>query len=436
MRRRGGVHIAVHIGVCIALAAPSPARANALDTFGFTARAGALGGAVCADAPGFAGAHHNPAGVALADDVQVSVGYGGAVAGLQLDGRDAQVTNPHGTSIGLALPAKLGGWTFAFGLALYMPDQFVVRIQLVPSTEPHFVLLDNNLEHIVVTPVLAVRPARWLAIGAGATILADAAGNGITFDVGVVGGDKVGKASLDVALPIRAAPVLGVQVTPHPSVRLGAAWRGEVDLGLKLDILANVDIAGAITGDTLISLRAINFYTPHKVSLGASVDVLRDLTVDAQVDWVGWSYFHGALPDLHTLANLSIAPPLVEALFPSPRFKDIWVPRLGVEWRRDVRPRVGVAARIGYAFEASPVPPQRGLTSFADNDRHVVAFGGGVELRRLWRVLPKPLRLDFAMQLHQLVGRTTVKDPQLFPGQGFSSGGWLLHFSSTLEARF
>ncbi len=422
--------------VCTALYMPSRAYANALDTFSFSSRSEGLAGAVCADSAGYAGAHHNPAGVALTDDVQVAIGYGGAIAGLTLDGRDAQVTNPHGTSLGLALPFKLGSWTIAFGLALYMPDQFVVRIQLVPSTEPHFALLDNNLEHIVVTPVLALRPARWLQIGAGATILADAAGNGINFDVGVVGGDKVGKASLDVALPIRAAPVVGLQISPARWLRLGAAWRGEVDLGLKLDILADVNIAGAITGDALISLRAINFYTPHKISLGVSADVTHDLTVDAEVDWEGWSYFQGALPDLRVLANLSISPPLVQALFPSPRFNDVWAPRLGVEWRREVRPRVAASARVGYAFEKSPVPPQRGLTSFADNDRHVVSLGGGVELRRFFRVLPKPIKLDVAMQLHQLVPRTTIKDPTLFPGQGFSSGGYLLHFSATLEVRF
>src|SRR5581483_10235818 len=231
------------------LAFGNSARANALDTFGFSARAAGLSGAVCADARGWIGAHYNPAGVALTDDREVSIGYSYAFMGTTLNGADAQVTNPRGTSLGLALPLRLRSWTAALGLALYVPDQFVVRIQLAPATEPHFALLDNNLEHIVVTPVLALRPSKYFSIGAGITLLADAAG--------VVGGDKVGKATLGVALPTRLAPVVGVELMPLPWLRFGASYRGEVDLGLKLDILANVNIAGAITGDTLISLRAV-----------------------------------------------------------------------------------------------------------------------------------------------------------------------------------
>ena len=424
------------VAIALLVAATAVARANALDTFGFSARAEGLAGAQAADARGYAAAHHNPAGVAMSTDIEAALGYGGAVMGLRIDGADAQVSSVRGISVGLAIPLKVRSWNFALGVALYLPDQFVARVQLVPATEPHFVLLDNNLHHLVVTAVLSVRPARWLSLGAGATVLADAAGSGLRFDVGVVGGEKVGSADLDVSLPIRAAPVLGLMIVPHRAVRMGLAWRGELDLGLSLDILANVNIAGAITGDTLIALRALNFYTPHKVSLGLAADLTRDLTITAELDWLGWSHFTGALPDLRVLVALGISPPLVESLFPKPHFDDVWVPRLGAELRRDLHPNVGLALRLGYAFERSPVPPQIGLTSFADNDRHVLAVGAGVELHDLISILPKPLRIDLALQLHELASRTTVKDRTTFVGQGFSSGGYLLHFAATVEARF
>lgn len=411
------------------------ASANALDTFGFGARSEAMAGAQAADARGWAASHHNPANVALADRPEAALGYGGAVMGLRLNGSDAQVTPARGISFGVALPIKLRSWTIALGFALYMPDQFVVRIQLVPASEPHFVLLDNNIQHIVVTPLLAIRPTRWLALGAGATLLADAAGNGVDFDVGVVNQQKVGQASLDVSLPIRAAPVVGLSILPRPWLRFGASYRGELDLNLKLDIVAHVDIAGVITGDTLISLRAINFYTPHKVALGVAADLRNDLTLSAEVDWLGWSHFHGALPDLNVALALSISPALVSARFPNPKFSDVWTPRIGLEWRRDLKEWLGFALRFGYAFEKSPVPPQTGLTSFADNDRHIVALGAGLELRKT-RFIRGPLKLDVAMQFHELVGRSTVKDPRFEPGGGFTSGGWLLHLSANLEARF
>src|SRR5262249_23655773 len=150
-----------------------------------------------------------------------------------------------------------------------------------------------------------------------------------------------------------AAPVLGVTVTPLPWLRCGLAWRGEIDLGLKLDVLANVNVAGAITGDALISLRAINFFTPHKVALGVAASPLPGGPLHAEVDWLGWSHFTGALPDLRVRANLGIMPPFVDAVLPQARFRDVWVPRLGIELKGSGS-HITWMGRLGYAFEPSP----------------------------------------------------------------------------------
>ena len=419
----------------LAVAAARPAGANALDTFGFGPRAAAMAGAVTADARGPAAAFHNPAGVACTDDVQVALAYSYADMTLRLDGGDARVTTPRGTSLGLALPTHLGPVTAALGVALYLPDQFIFRIQLVPATEPHFALLDNNLQHVVAQPVLAFRFGPHVALGAGASILADAGGRGITFDVGIAGGNKVGQAAIDVSLPIRAAPVAGILVSPRPWMRLGAAYRGAIDLALALDILAHVDLPGAISGDTLISLVALDVYTPHTVTVGAAVD-LGALTLSASLDWRDWSDFDQALADLKVRIGLAIAPALVTPSLPTPRFDDQWIGRLGAEVRRTLTAHLGLAARLGYAYVPSPVPPQTGLTSFADNDRHVIAFGAGLLLRDLLRILPKPLSLEVALQLHELAPRTTVKDPHLTASPGFTSSGTIVHVTAGLEARF
>ncbi|HEX6836535.1 MAG TPA: hypothetical protein VF334_08170, partial [Polyangia bacterium] len=150
----------------VALLASTVAHANAPDTFGFSPRIAGLAGAGTAEARGQAAAFHNPAGVALTDDIEVGLAYSYAAMALQIDRRDANVTTPRGTSLGVALPAHVGPITAAFGLALYLPDQFIARIQLVPATEPHFALLDNNLQHVVVQPVVALRFGHAFAIGA------------------------------------------------------------------------------------------------------------------------------------------------------------------------------------------------------------------------------------------------------------------------------
>ena len=419
----------------VLVALTSAARANMLDTFGWSARSTGLAGALVAGADGYEGAHHNPALVATAPNIQVAIGYTYVATGLKLNGADAQVTPPHGVSLGLAIPLHFGPVTAAFGVALYMPDQYVVRISLVPPAEPHFVLLDQNLHHLVVTPVVALS-WRWLSVGAGATVLADAAGRGVTFDVGVIAGEKVGSAQLDVALPTRAAPVVGVAVQPLPWLKLGAAWRGEIDLALKLDILAKVDIAGAITGDTLISLRASNFFTPHKVSVGAQVSPGRGLSLHGQVDWLAWSRLTDALPDLRTTLTLGLAPALTDVMFPRTRFHDVFALRVGAEFRHAATDLLTFAGRLGYAYEPTPVPDQTALTNFADNDRHVLAFGAGLIVDHLGNILPKPISLDIGCQLHALAPRVTSKDPHWFPGAELTSSGTLFAVQTTLEARF
>ncbi|MGZ3406761.1 MAG: OmpP1/FadL family transporter [Polyangia bacterium] len=423
------------LALLLTIAAPALAHANAPDTFGFGPRIAGLAGAGTAEARGQAAAFHNPAGVALSDDIEAAIAYSYAGMALRIDGRDAAVTTPRGTSLGLSLPARLGPITAAFGLAVYLPDQFIARIHLVPASEPHFALLDNNLQHVVVQPVVALRLGRRFAIGGGASILADAAGNGITFDVGVSSGNKVGQAALDVTLPVRAAPVLGLTILPKPWLRFAVAYRGELDLKLSLGILAHVDLPGAISGDTLISLIALNFYSPHTVTGAVAVD-LGALTLTAQLDWLKWSDFQRAIPDLHVQIGLAIAPPLVAPAFTQPRFDDQYVVRLGAELRRTLSTHLDAAARVGYAYFPSPVPPQTGLTSFADNNRHVIAIGAGLSLKELITILPKPLSLDLALQVHQLEPRATAKDVHVTASPGFTSSGTIVQVTAGLEARF
>src|SRR6185503_4027809 len=173
-----------------------------------------------------------------------------------------------------------------------------------------------------------------------------AGGNGVTFDVGVSAGNKVGQGALDLSLPIRAAPVVGITILPKPWLRVAAAYRGELDLKLSLDILAHVDLPGAISGDTLISLVALNFYTPHTVTGAVAVD-LGALTLTAQLDWLKWSSFTSALPALDVNIGLAIAPPLVAPNFPTVRFDDQYIPRLAAEIHRTVGAHLDVDGRLG-----------------------------------------------------------------------------------------
>jgi len=403
------------------LLAPASAAASPLDLFGMGARAEGMS-AMVADAQGAEAAHHNPGGVALVDRAEGLTTYAFHHFALELDGRDAEVLDAHGVTLGLAVPLWKSP-VIALGVALHLPDDFLARIQLIPASEPHFVLLDNP-HRVTIEPVLAFRPTPWLAIGAGASILADAVG-GITFNVGVVGGEQIGESKIDLTMPTRAAPTVGVVVRPTPRLRIGATARGPLDLRLGLDIIANVD-AAAVSGDAVISVRSSSYYTPTRVAAGAAFDVTPDLTVAADVTWNAWSRIRNALPDVRVLVELGITPPLVSAFFPPDNFADTVALRAGGEWRRELGGGCrSIALRAGYGFEPSPVPAQTGLPSLADNDRHIVSLGGG------WSAggggwVTGPVTFDAGVQAQLLRGRTTVKNQALFPGRAFTSGGYII----------
>lgn len=414
----------------LVLLAAAPAVADPLDSFGLGGAAAGAGGARTAVATGAEAAHHQPAGVALGDDPSLLLGWSFGHLGLELDGRDADVTDVHGTSIALAIPIAVNDRVkLGVGLALYLPDQYLARIRLAPVTEPRFILLDNDAR-VVVEPVAAVSFQDKLAVGAGASILADARSRKLTFDVGVVAGNKVGEAELDVALPPRFAPLVGLWLRPHPRVRGAVTYRGQLALDLALDILANVEVAGVVTGDALVAVRASTYFQPARVTGGLAIDVADGLTVDADLTWARWSAFPRP-PALDVLVALDITPPLVSTDTPAAGFTDTFEARLGV----DYRDRRGLAIRAGGGYLPSPVPPQIGLTSYADGDRLLLSAGAGYRVAA-GPILTRPVDLDLGLQWQHVASRLTVKHVDDFPGQAFSSGGDLVHVTLTSTVRF
>jgi long-subunit fatty acid transport protein len=405
------------------------AAADPLDDLGFGAAATGTANSRAAAATGADAAHVDPAGVALADRPEVLIGYQYAHEGLQIDGRGAGVDDAHGTSIGLAIPFFLGGLRFGVGTALYLPDQALARLQLIPATEPQFVRFGSAAQRIVLEPVAAVAFGDF-AIGAGASLLADAKSNQLTFDVGVVNQMKQGQANLDVALPVRAAPLVGVWWRPSKRVQLAATYRGQLSLDLALDIRANVSVPGVVTGDAIVSIRSASYFTPTKLDLAAAIEPRDDLILTADLAWERWSALASGVPALSVLLMLDISPPLVSSSAPPAEFHDIVTGRVGAEWRAGIW-----RLRAGGAYLPSPVPAQTGLTSFADGARTLASLGAGVRLPSGgW--LTRPIDLDLAIAWQHVMHDLVTKDEVLQPGAAFSSGGDILQAGASATVRF
>lgn len=273
----------------VALAGPRAARADAPNLFGVTARESGTANASGVTAVGYQAAYENPATAALVESATLGVGYGVAVPRLRLNGQRADLLQPRGLDLGLVVPFRIGRAVLSVAVGLHVPDSVLARVHLVPATEPRFALLENYPDRIVVGAAVALRPVRWLSLGVGIQLLADVAGDGITFNLGVSAGRRVSQAQLDISLPLRVTPLAGIWLSPLERLRIGLSYRGEVDLRLQLAVKANVNIADVYTGDARIALTGEDYFTPRRVTGGVAVDVLRNLTAYGSVVWWGWS---------------------------------------------------------------------------------------------------------------------------------------------------
>jgi hypothetical protein len=415
---------------CATVLAAGGAHADPLDEIGLGAAASGTANSLAALATGAEAIHNNPAGIARANRPELLVGWQYAHNALELNNHDAGVLDAHGTSLALAVPFAIGDVHVATGVALYLPDQFLARIQLAPVTEPHFVRFEHAAQRAVVEPVAAVAFGD-IAVGAGASLLADARSNDLTFDVGVIGGDKQGRASLDIALPLRAAPLVGVWWRPTRLVELAATFRGELSLDLALDIQANVLVPGVVTGDVGVRLRSVSYYTPMRGALAAALHPRRDFAVTGEVAVERWSALGSGVPDLRVLVALDLAPPPTVTLSP-PRanFRTIVTSRLGVEWRTGA-----LRLRAGGAYLPSPVPAQTGLTSFADGARTLATLGLGVRIPA-GEILLQPIDLDIGFGWQHVRHELVHKDMAMVPGGAFSSGGEIMQGNITSTVRF
>lgn len=445
---------ALPLAAALALA-PSLARANPLDMYGFLSRSTALGGAVTADVGDVSAGYYNPAGLARLRAFRAELGYLYAAPMLTTDGRDNQVDATSGFVGGLAAPGRIFGLPFAFGLAVHVPDARLSQVRALPQPQPRWELYSVRLQRLYIAASLAVSPWRWLRLGAGFVFMASTRGG---FDItGRLSATQPSNSALThgVDADLTAVRYLqaGVQVDLPANVTLGLAFRDEFKLDTQLDatLRGNIYVGGindpralVIPGYYGLQSHVMTAFQPRQVSFGAVWRMAPRLRAMADVTWVQWSRYENPTASLDVNLDLVIpssipglrTPTVPAAPVREPmRFRDTFVPRVGIELTSGIG-RHDLAFRLGYHFDPTPVPPQPGLTNFIDSSRHVAAFGLGVTLRRLGAVLPGTISLDLHAAVQILSERSIVKADPNDPVGSYLASGVVLNLGTTLSMGF
>jgi len=438
------VRRALPTAIVLALCA-ADARANPIDAFGLGSRAIAMGGAATAAVDDTSANYYNPAALARGRDLRIDIGYRWAQPLLQFNGGDVGTNATRGVSAGLLLPGRIGAVRFAFGAAVWLPDQWLLRQRWMAYGQPRFIYYDNRTQRMLLSTNLAVQLVPGLYLGAGLTFMSRTAG-----DVNLKGVVSLGNpddsslvSKIDVDLLAVRYPQAGIlwEVTKYLS--LGVSYRHSFTLVIDQQFRIDGDVGSPpIVHNGYFSTRSVatDLFQPWQLTAGGALRVTRALLVAFDLTFARWSEFPAPAAtvtlgyDVGVLnSKIHLAAP---APYAAPGFRDIAIPRVGVEWRALDRERIGLDARGGYSYEPSPAPDQIGESNLADCDKHTLGLGVGLELKRLGRVMPKPLAIDAHFSLTVLSPRAHHKLDPLDPVGDYRASGIVPQLGLTVRSRF
>ena len=366
------------LALSFACALASPARANTPeDTLGLGARAIGLGGAGTATSDDFSGVYYNPANLGFCNNRGFSVTLSHLSYGLDLEAQpdDPELEAPRDQTrayIGFCTDLPYGlAFGMAFGTGFENP-MTLDQTTLAPT--PQYAAYGEPLEQLTILLGLGWRIFDELSIGLGAAVLINSF---LLVDASIpVAEDDEVSARLHWDLSPTIAPYLGARWSPIPELDFGIAYRGALFHDLEANALVDVTLAGVLLEVDLL-LESAGWYSPPQVAVGGAVSPIDALTIAADVTWYRWSLHPGPFV-VASPANPDDPMSVAAALMYAPRedlgFQDVWMPRLGVEYRF-VDPEVAV--RGGYSYRAAIVAHPRGRANLLDGPVHSVVLGAG-----------------------------------------------------------
>ncbi|MBX3250163.1 MAG: outer membrane protein transport protein [Myxococcales bacterium] len=435
---------ALVIALLVGAIVPSTASATPPDTYGFGARARALGGAVTADVSDSSASYHNPAGLAAAEGIQLSIGYLSLSPFLDVNGERSNVERFGSLEVGMIAPVKLGDVTVAFGLALMLPDQRLARTRSTILNRPRWEMYDTRSQRLFLAANLAIRPVRWLTIGAG---IAFQAPSELTLDI---------RGDLALANPEANSrlehqfkgdltsiryPAVGFQIRPNDWVSFGMTYRGQYELANRIIALADVRVARIADLTFGLDTLSTSLFGPQQIATSFAVHPMPNVRIGLELLWMNWSAHPSLIPAEDITLGLEPAivelPGNIEGRVAVPLgLRDVFVPRIGVEWTAIRTHAIELDLRAGYYYEKTPFPLQRGIMNFVDGDEHSASIGFGLRLTDLRPTLPGALAINGYLQWSHIVSRTHVKDSLVDPVGDYRAGGNLLGAGVQLEVAF
>lgn len=421
----------------VALASPLTASADPNRLIGYGARGMAHAGAMLTVEDPLAAAINNPSMLALTDGkIQLGAGYSFARPVIKVNDARADLLAPRGVHAGLALPFSHKDWDFGLGLSAHIPDRFLLRVHTLPATQPRAIMWDSPPHRLVANLGFAVAYKKIVSLGVAASIFVRFEGEYLDIEIDASAGRTRSTANFNFLFPTLITPVVALTVTPTDWIRIAARYTGEVNYHFNLPIEAVVTIPGtSVDGPLGLFFTGTSTYVPREAVIGASFAIKR-LNLGAELAFQNWKALENVAAGIITDFDedeLGIEVPATSFVQVEPGYRNTFSPRVIASYALDVDIYT-ITLRGGYNFAPTPVPEQRGLTNFADSNRHVIGLGGTFGF--YWPFLKSTVEFDLGAQLQRVTRREMEKDNPVSPGGDLSIRGMVYGISAAGRISF
>ena len=334
------------------------------------------------------------------------------------------VLGGRGQTVGLLIPLGKRTRPLTIGVVAYLSGESVSRVSGPPINNPYYPIYQDVSRNAAYTISMGYRVWNGLSLGVAAnTSLLSLADYRL---VNASGGASYSASTVEVRSAFSPAFSAAYDFSREDGLplRVGLVRRGKSELKTKL--MANVEVQGVPVAGELTSYP---HFTPAEWTLGASYGVWEKLSVAADLTRAEWSDYKSPF-GTGNINSFIFGAGTVDA-----GFKDIWVPRLGLEWKEESTGLFReVAYRAGYFYHPSPVPDQKWNSNYADSDRHGVSAGIGLGFENAWT--ESLFHVDIFGQWNRMVRRVVSKDRATNLGApGYVVGGqiWLYGLAVSLS---
>lgn len=318
------------------------------------------------------------------------------------------------------------GMTYSFGLKgfrigavtmLPLMDQLKVRSYYADEREQYFTNTVHFARFGEWTPIVggivgaSYSPIQYISLGIGLQISAGMVA-GMNIYIPEASVQDYGLMAIDqMKMAVKFRPIIGIQSEPTEWMSIGLTWRNEsyvdTDAYGKMNLWKfndNDNLDGWSPKRVTQKYKATLDYEPMEVaaSLGFKYAGWK---IQGGVTWNRWSNFIGLQGDR----------PQEVAVNTPVNAGDMITQGSDYEWMDTISATAGTSyrytdwgeAKLGFNYAPSPVPAQRGRTSYADSN----VWGLGLGNRFNIEVMEKTFILELAFQFWQMTERTTYKDP-------------------------